>query len=948
MLRIGLIILLLFIFRTHLVAQEYNYTHYTIKDGLAGMIVHGSTQDKDGFIWFATETGLSRFDGQKFKNYTIADGLPSNEVFFTYTDSKNRVWIGTFVNEVCFYQNGKLYNQKNHPQLKKLHLKYRLVYVVETKEGYTGLQDAEGNLTVLDNDCNVVPVEKVRKLYHIPDSVGIEEAMTAKTFFFTPKIEAFLVNIGTGNFSRKILWGASSTGGQYIFHTIDTLVFLDTVKNTYFFKHSRDFLFARFLEKGKIFISTHSGRTYLFDVISQKNIDEFIPGNTVHFMLKDMEGNLWFSTRGNGVFKLSKFRVSCYTFGDKVPVAVHNIIRKPDGLFVATDNAHLWKMEKRKNDTLRTFPSYDKHEIPGDVTWLNNVGENFFANYYTDFLHMQFKEFSGKGGDKSIFVYKDSVLKARSGGASVFTLPDLKQIRNIHWGRATCAYRKDNAFFIGTLQGLYLYNDSCSDHLILLKDRISSFAEGENGILWISTYDKGVYGYKNGKVILNINKELNGLNSNICRCMYVTKGFLWIGTEKGLNKVSTSGKEYKVVATYSTYDGLDNDMINAIYIDSNIVYVGTQSGLNIFDESTTPRHSICNVKLTDIIVSGVHKNIGENLLLPHKDNNVRFEFSGLSFLSQGQITYKYRLLGLSDSWHTTTEQGVDYLALPSGKYTFQIKAINKFNDESRLLEQDIEVEPLLWERKWFQAGLLMITLLMIGIIFRARVRAIKQKESIKRSMNQKMLELEQMALRSQMNPHFIFNCINSIQNYIIEQDAKGANYYLSQFAGLVRQTLENASKAYLSMSEEATYIKHYIELEKLQSGDAFDYALYIDPAIDVHEVQIPNMVIQPYVENAIKHGLGQIKKGGKLLVKFTIDQDRKMLKCVIEDNGPGINARKERSSSHKPKGMFITKERINMLNQLAAKENSIELVIDDLNDISLRDSGTRVTIMFPL
>jgi tetratricopeptide (TPR) repeat protein len=223
---------------------------------------------------------------------------------------------------------------------------------------------------------------------------------------------------------------------------------------------------------------------------------------------------------------------------------------------------------------------------------------------------------------------------------------------------------------------------------------------------------------------------------------------------------------------------------------------------------------------------------------------------------------------------------------------------------------------------------------------------LKEQEIQKREMETKLFELEQTALRAQMNPHFIFNCLNSVQRYVIKNDADGVNHYLSTFANLIRQTLENSSKSVISLKNEINYLDTYIKLEQLRSNNSFDYTIEVPTSIDTDHIFIPNMIIQPYVENSIQHGMhNNANERGYVLVSFSTMQK---LVCVIDDNGMGIKHKTviNKNDNHESMGTSITEKRIAMYNSLH-KEN-IELQVTDKSETNTTISGTRITLEFPI
>jgi LytS/YehU family sensor histidine kinase len=246
----------------------------------------------------------------------------------------------------------------------------------------------------------------------------------------------------------------------------------------------------------------------------------------------------------------------------------------------------------------------------------------------------------------------------------------------------------------------------------------------------------------------------------------------------------------------------------------------------------------------------------------------------------------------------------------------------------------------------------LIALGFLGFAIRSgRLRQkllIKEKEIQKKELERKMTELEQTALRAQMNPHFIFNCLNSVQRFVIGNDAGGLNYYLSTFASLIRQTLENSGKQLIPLKDEIRYLETYIRMEQLRSNNRFDYTIDVNRDLDASGIYIPNMIIQPFIENSIQHGLLHVKdKKGH--IRLDISQGSKLI-CMVEDNGAGIKAtsllKAGNDEGHTSMGGAITEKRIQVYNSLHAEK--IELEVEDRSETDPATTGTRVTLKFPL
>ena len=237
------------------------------------------------------------------------------------------------------------------------------------------------------------------------------------------------------------------------------------------------------------------------------------------------------------------------------------------------------------------------------------------------------------------------------------------------------------------------------------------------------------------------------------------------------------------------------------------------------------QRSGCRLQVTGITIAGKEWPADTiDFTVPHTDNDILFGFVGISFKSAGEINYQYRLAGLDPGWRSTRETSLHYPSLPSGAYELQLFATNKFGVRSKPLHIRFVIDRLIWERLWFRILLVLLLIGGVWAVLHFRVGRVRKKETEKTRVAARMSELEQMALRSQMNPHFIFNCLNSIQQYVMDKDAAGANEFITNFSRLVRQTLDISAKSRISLAEEIQYISTYLELEKTRYEDKFAYA----------------------------------------------------------------------------------------------------------------------------
>ncbi|HWY34610.1 MAG TPA: histidine kinase, partial [Nitrosopumilaceae archaeon] len=327
------------------------------------------------------------------------------------------------------------------------------------------------------------------------------------------------------------------------------------------------------------------------------------------------------------------------------------------------------------------------------------------------------------------------------------------------------------------------------------------------------------------------------------------------------------------------------------------------------------------------------------------ENNFVFRVEGLSFRDTGGLRYKYRLCGFDSTWSESASGEIGFNNLTSGQYVFEVFAVNADDVRSKIpIVYTFVIDTPFWKEVWF---IIIVLVVFSGIIFsviRWRIRIIRKEEEKKTAFNKTLSQYQMKALQAQMNPHFIFNAVNSIQNYILEKNTQLAYDYLAKFARLIRLVLNNAKEDSITLEQEVEMLGTYIELEQMRFENKFEFELIIPDEVDTFEVCLPPMLIQPYVENGIWHGLMPLKKDRKGKLRIEIQLAEKQLKISVEDNGIGraasMNMRK--MGKNKSLGMEITQERIDILNSLpehtGAKVDIIDLECEG------KAFGTRVEI----
>lgn len=420
----------------------------------------------------------------------------------------------------------------------------------------------------------------------------------------------------------------------------------------------------------------------------------------------------------------------------------------------------------------------------------------------------------------------------------------------------------------------------------------------------------------------------------------------WVSTNKGIAKInSTTGRIRKFDQIEQVQSLEFNEGAYCKGSDGRF-YFGGINGLNVFfpekiqDDISKPLVWITSFKVSDKEFLPLSD---AKIQLNHNQRFIDIEFIGLDYVLPGKINYSYMLEGLDDDWVDNADRRyARYSALRPGEYNFRVRAI-KPDGEWEESSQSISfiINPPFWLTWWFISLGLITSGLMLILVYKYRTHNMRKEFQLK------MYDVELKALRSQMNPHFIFNSINSIQYYILNKSPQQAYSYLAKFSNLMRRILQNSKINYITLEEEMESLNLYLELESIRMEGELIYSIEVDPNINQTSTYIPSMLIQPYVENAILHGL--LNKEGEKKIHIRVKKEITHLYCEIEDNGIGrVKAKeynKNRTNKHESTAMKTTKDRLEILNRKSSGKLNINIV--DKHDLEGNATGTKVQIFIP-
>jgi ligand-binding sensor domain-containing protein len=485
-------------------------------------------------------------------------------------------------------------------------------------------------------------------------------------------------------------------------------------------------------------------------------------------------------------------------------------------------------------------------------------------------------------------------------------------------------------------------------------------AQDNYGNMWIASIHGWLGAVRIDSVEYGIVRKINiegAAKSNTLEALAIgPQGNLWCVMQKALMKINP---KTLVQTKYSyKYGQNPNEMFSFQFMEDGTMVFGKRSAIVIADPQSLknnqqlPKPYITEVSIGSApLVSDTVPNRLRSLHLGPLENFFSFRFStiGMSFGRENSI--QYRLTGFQDNWIDAEDQRLaSYTNVPGGHYTFELRASNNEGFEN----PDIFRLPVTIGTPWYATSIARISmaLFLMSLVYSAyryRTSQIRKEERLHTEFQRKLADVQMSALRAQMNPHFIFNCLNSIENFVIKNDTLRASTYLNDFARLIRLILLNSRSRYVPLADEVEALELYLQMESLRFTNKFDYKVLIDDNVDVPGIEIPPMLIQPYVENAIWHGLMHKKTPGRL--DISLIQRNGTLQCVIEDNGVGRKKSMEINAARKVKrkksmGMSITEERIKILNEL--NNMNTEVKIEDLEDPEGNSLGTRIEINIPV
>ena len=964
------------------VAPTLNFGHFERKDGLTNTNTRQIMPDDKGTLFFTTQGGVFSYDGYKIKLFLtyrkqydqkIIEGQPIG-----FLQAKNgNYWVAT--DFMGLYEYNPVMNTIKSYLTPYKDIIYRLsidkdktIYLA-TNEGLAKVQAKNGrNEIIFQQKTDKITVLNTTEQATNVLMAGTKHGVLYYLNYQNRTIDSLQTPCGEitaiCNTSDNAVWIAGSKGLFLMKTLANSTHFAFTKINTAQTNLAKYGINCMITDaKNRLWIGSYGGGLLLFDTKKNifysykhnKNNSKSLGSNQLIYLHGDKTGHIWIGTRkGVDVFDANIDFLKTATNGEITSQSTTVLERRlfaqlPDSL--------------KKNRTKNTILCFQ--DTNGGIWWSTEQGCQL--HYY----------------HKKNNIYKPYQQPLHAVNTATGCV-------NAMW------QDKKRRIWLAAYNGTFLY-DTAKDVFINLVSIFptivtdnslagNSLIEDASGNVWCGRYEGGLDVYNLEKRQYRHFSLEDGLPDRSINSMQIdTLNRLWLATPNGLcvAKIPTSlfdtkNKEATVFfKVYNTEDGLASSNVTALFFkkdkaDKFFLYVNTEEGISCIDptqltyNTQKPIVSFTQLRVLNKVItpdtlpaSILQKPIEftKKIVLNYDENSLSLDFSANNLQHAERNTYQYRLENYNDTWQSlSTGNTVAYTQIPPGLYRLCVKAANNdgvMSGQATTLE--IEIIAAFWQTTWFKLLLISAGTGLIFFFYTNKLNQTRLEAELKQriaeakeqeSAYQKQLSITEMsALRAQMNPHFIFNCLNSIHNFTLDNDSDNASKYLTKFARLIRLVLENSRSERVKLSNELQALQLYIEMETLRFKEKVHYEINIDDEIEPSMIQIPPMLIQPYVENAIWHGLMPKKEGGIVLINILSVNDT-YLQIEIIDTGVGRKKaaalKSKNAIQHKSHGMQITSDRVQLIKQLYNIDTKIDII--DLYDDDKKSKGTKIIIKIPL
>lgn len=928
-------------------AQQLNFQNSLTDQGIINSTVYHSLQDAQGFIWFATESGVLRFDGTEYKHFTVDDGLSDNEVLKIHADSKNRIWFLTLSGKLSYYLNGKIYNAGNDELIRK----------TSTNSAFTSFyEDRQHNLwfLALDNICiKISPKNKVtqlnlgntlkgRECFFYEDGHNGLMIVSRTGFYRIVGNKLMLVNYPYTFYKTKC-YTYTPSGGM-VFLAAEGIVYMQGALQRLMiparYLPANDQLSYLFLDKrDNLWVNTLGTGTYMFANFSKKpkTYKQYLPGSIITGALHDNEDNLWFTTIGEGTYMLPANYLKVVSLTTAQGLSSNKIysvtkdsdnniwlgldkglinVIKPNGIEILDANYEkdiYNRVNQIMEDKARNiWCATDK----GTILFLKN--KNYKKEVILSSVGYDYPaKIVGQAADKDIlFVYSSGIQKIKK-ESIIQEHYQSEPLPNLPRGRTFTHFldQEDSTLWFANVRGLHSYKNnqitSYARQDTLLTQRITHIAQTPDKLLVLATHGYGIILFKNGKIIRRITRQ-SGLPDNICKKVFVKDSIIWVATNNGICRINYKSRQKPELLTVS--DGIISNEINDIYVDAEKIYIATPLGLSILNNNLKRiKSKPPMVQISQVSTKNKTLNFNHKVTLPYDNNQLFIKFVAITFQDPKNITYEYRLQGDKAGWIKTKNNYVDFFSLSTGDHVFEVRARKVNSKWSQIASFRFTITPPYWQTWWF-IGLALWFLTLLIVVLVRYVTAFQYRQQLRRMETEQQLQQERERIARDLHDNvgsqlaYIINSLDDtpVTNEVLTSSKTNhLREFTKQTINQLRETIWAIRQENISIGELVTKVQKLIwQLTRYKSDFKHEIKVAGDQNIKLSPLQALNLyrIVQEAVNNVFNHSLADTIK-----ITFNVNAP-KSLDITIADNGIGFDTTTTRLDSY---GLLNMQERAN-------------------------------------
>lgn len=915
-------------------------------DGLSDNTVFRITQDKkDGYLWLGTDYGLSRFDGITFKKYFFDNGLSSQSILSMSAKANGSLILGYYRDGLYQFSMDSLSPISTLSSGDSLSETLSVVIksVLDGQERL--LMSSQGRLILLEEGKGRF-ADSFRVCYdlcsdhkggiYISHELGISHFTKGQFVMYPLKQTTNLLQY-KGNDQLVFSQGSS----VYLWN-----IGTQTPARLFSLSHKKDISVLLYDSKDRLWCSTHDGGLYCYQSGKIDRKHHLVNDSTtiVNNLYEDQEGNIWTATNSNGIFGIFT-EEAVRTISDRLPF--RSLLKTTEGDIYAGAQSALfkWSANALSKHPLKLLHSQTVYDLAMDTNnqllvasndQLTKIGPSGIASTPMINGSLSISEpFNNQiwiGTFHGLYrMAENSMVPKKVTGTGGIRINQFFRYRDSLWGISDIGlFNIDDE---GNLSELNLLPNSGQlkiHDIVLAKD---------SALIIAST--TGLY-IKNKKGETTRFTTQDGLPANYCYTLEKDlQDRIWIGTHSGLAFLDTLGKINGLNHLRTLSQAKIRDLL---FDDEETLWLACETGLYTLNTSLLAPNIPKPIVLIDELIATSHDlSYTVNPYEFHYQNQpLEISFHANSFKYGNGISYQYRLANQTEQWSKTKARRVTYASLAPGEYTFEVRANHESSQDFSIPNSvSFYITPPFWMTTWFKA-LCLLTILSLSVLGSfLKSRSLRKKRLRKAQVEERINQLKFQALSAMMSPHFVQNVLSSIILYAKDHTRKDAVGYIEEFSELIRLNLRHVQDSYIELDDEVSRLQLYLNIAKKRFNNRFDYQISIAEEIDPSDMMIPNMVVQPFVENALWHGILPLKTKGTLSISFKcLVGTSDFIEIMIVDNGIGINSSKEMAGqSGNSLGIKTTTERIHLLN------NNNGLTITELvNDETGKVSGTKVQL----